>query len=62
MLAMVVPWRLGRDAMYMLSHAADCAVGASWLQHDVDAESYWRQCCRVILVMVLPRRPGCGAM
>jgi hypothetical protein len=37
------------------SHASDGAVEATWPQHDVDVESCWQQCYRVMLAMVLSR-------
>jgi hypothetical protein len=49
-------------AMMLLSHAGDDAAGVTWLRRDVDAESCWRQCCRVILVMTLPGRLSHGVM
>jgi hypothetical protein len=36
------------------SHAGDGAIGATWPRRDVDVETCWRQCCRVMLAMVLP--------
>jgi hypothetical protein len=35
------------------SHAGDGAVGATWLRHDVYAESCGRRCNRVMLAMEL---------
>jgi hypothetical protein len=49
-------------ATMLPSHADDGAVKVTCPRHDVDAESYGQQCCRVILVMVLPRKLGCGVM
>jgi hypothetical protein len=40
----------------MSSHAGDDAVGVTWLWHDVDDESCWRRCYRVMLAMALPGR------
>jgi hypothetical protein len=40
-------------ATVLLSHAGDGAVEATRLWRDVDTESRWRQCCRVMLAMVL---------
>jgi hypothetical protein len=37
----------------MLSYAGDGAIEVTWPQHDVDVESCWRQCCHVMLVIVL---------
>jgi hypothetical protein len=34
-------------------HAGDGAAGVTWLWCDVDIESYWRWCCRVMLSMML---------
>jgi hypothetical protein len=36
------------------SHADDSAAGVTWLGHDIDVESYWRQCYRVMLLRALP--------
>jgi hypothetical protein len=35
------------------NHASDSVAEATWLLHNVDAESCWRQCCRVMLSMML---------
>jgi hypothetical protein len=35
------------------SHARDNAVEVTWPWRDVDAESCWQQCCRVMLSMAL---------
>jgi hypothetical protein len=43
-------------ATVLLSHAGDGAVKTIWPWYDVDAESCWRRCCRVMLVMTLPVR------
>jgi hypothetical protein len=48
--------------MVLLSHAGDSAVMVTWLRCDEDAESCWRQCCRVMLTMALPGRLGRDAM
>jgi hypothetical protein len=40
------------------SHASDGADGATWPWSDVDIESCWRQCCRVLLVISLFSRAG----
>jgi hypothetical protein len=48
--------------MVLLSHAGDGAVGATWPQHDVDAKSYWRWYCRVMLATALPGQLGHGVM
>jgi hypothetical protein len=37
----------------MLSHVGDDATEVIWPRRDVDAKSYWRQCCQVMLVMAL---------
>jgi hypothetical protein len=37
----------------LLSHGGDDTVGVTWPQHDVDVESWWRQCYRVMLAMTL---------
>jgi hypothetical protein len=37
----------------LLSHADDGTAETSWLWHDVDAESFWQQCCKVMLVPML---------
>jgi hypothetical protein len=49
MLPMALLGRLGCGA----SHAGDGAAELTWPQSDVDIESYWRQHCRVMLVMAL---------
>jgi hypothetical protein len=46
----------------MLSHAGDDAAEATWPQRDVDAESYRRQCCRVLLATTLLRPLGRGVI
>jgi hypothetical protein len=46
----------------LLSHAGDAATEVTWPQHDVDGESCWRQCCRVMLATALPRRLGRDVM
>jgi hypothetical protein len=35
------------------SHAGDGATGATWPQCNIDVESCWRKCYRVMLVMPL---------
>jgi hypothetical protein len=73
MLTMVRPERLGRDVMYMSSHAGNDAAWATWLQRDVYAESCWqRRCwgdlavvrcrCEVMLATVLLSHVGVGAV
>jgi hypothetical protein len=42
------------------SHAIDGTARAIWPPRDVDAESCWRRCCRVMLAMVLLGRLGRG--
>jgi hypothetical protein len=37
--------------MVLPSHAGDGVAEAAWPWSDVDAESCWRQCCRVMLVI-----------
>jgi hypothetical protein len=49
-------------ATMLLSHASDGPAKVTWPWSDVDAESCWRQCYRVMLVMMLPRRHGHDAM
>jgi hypothetical protein len=44
------------------SHAGDGVARVTWLQCDVDAESCWQQCFRVMLAMALLGRLGRGAM
>jgi hypothetical protein len=44
------------------SHAGNGAVGVIWPWLDVDAESCWWQCCRVMLVIVLPGQLGHSVM
>jgi hypothetical protein len=48
--------------MVLPSHAGDGVAGATSLRRNVDVESCWWQCCRVMLVTMLPRRLGHGAM
>jgi hypothetical protein len=38
MLTMLLPWRLGRGAMWLSSHAGDGAAEATWSRRDVDAD------------------------
>jgi hypothetical protein len=40
-------------ATMLLSHVGDVATGVIWSRCDVDAESCWQQCCRVMLTTVL---------
>jgi hypothetical protein len=40
------------------SHAGDGVAEATWPRRDVDVESCWRQCCRVMLATALPGRLG----
>jgi hypothetical protein len=40
-------------ATLLLSHANDGAAEVTWLRRDVDVESCWQQCCRVMLVTML---------
>jgi hypothetical protein len=42
-------------AKMLPSHTGDGTAGATWLWHDVDAESCWRQCRHIMLAMELPR-------
>jgi hypothetical protein len=42
----------------MPSHAGDGAAEATWPRRDVDVESYWRRCYRVMLVTALLRQLG----
>jgi hypothetical protein len=44
------------------SHAGDDDAGVTWPRCDVDVESCSRQCSRVMLMMMLPKRLGCGVM
>jgi hypothetical protein len=37
----------------LLGHAGDGTIGVTWSWHDVDAESCWRRCYRVMLVTAL---------
>jgi uncharacterized protein YpmS len=37
----------------MPSYTGDGATGVTYPCRDVDAESCWRQCCQVMLAMVL---------
>jgi hypothetical protein len=39
--------------MVLLSQDNDDTAGVTWPRRDVDAESCWRQCCRVMLAMTL---------
>jgi hypothetical protein len=49
-------------ATILSSHAHDDAAGVTWPRLEVDAESSWRQCCPVILAIVLSRQLGHVAM
>jgi hypothetical protein len=40
-------------ATMLLSHSSNDAAEVTWPWRDVDAESCWRQCYRVMLTMVL---------
>jgi hypothetical protein len=40
-------------AITLSSHAGDGAARTTWPLHDVDAESYWQQCYRVMLAMAV---------
>jgi hypothetical protein len=40
------------------SHASHNVAKVTWPRRDVDAESCWRHCCRVMLVTALPGRLG----
>jgi hypothetical protein len=44
------------------SHTGDGAAKETWLWRDVDVESCWRQCCRVMMVMALLMRLGRSTM
>jgi hypothetical protein len=44
------------------SHSSDGAAKATCLWHDLDAESCWGQCYRVMMTMAQPRRLGYGVM
>jgi hypothetical protein len=59
-------------ATMLPSHDSDGATEATWSQHDVEAESCWRQCCRgdlaaaryrcrLMPVSMLPSHDGDGA-
>jgi hypothetical protein len=45
----------------LLSHAGDGVAEVTWPQRDVDVESCWRRCYRVMLLMVLPSHAYDGA-
>jgi hypothetical protein len=49
-------------AMVLLSYTSDSAIGVIYPRRDVDAESCWRWCCRVMLATALSRRLGRGVM
>jgi hypothetical protein len=40
-------------AIVLPSYAGNDAARVTWPWHDVDAKSCWRQCCRVMLAMML---------
>jgi hypothetical protein len=40
-------------AMVLPSHTGDDAAMTTWPRGDVDVESYWQRCYRVMLTMVL---------
>jgi hypothetical protein len=40
-------------AIMLSSHDSDSAAEATGPRRDVDVESLWRQCCRVMLAMML---------
>jgi hypothetical protein len=56
--------RTGYDmlATVLPSYAGDDAAGVTWSQRDVEVESCWQRCYRVMLAMTLPGRLGCDAM
>jgi hypothetical protein len=43
-------------ATVLSSHASDDATGVTWPQCDVDVESCWWRCCRVMLTTAIPGR------
>jgi hypothetical protein len=45
----------------LLSHAGDSAAETTWLRRDINAESCWRQCCRVMLASALSSHAGDSA-
>jgi hypothetical protein len=49
-------------AKMLPSYAGDDAIKVTWPWCDIDVELCWRQCCRVMLAMALPRQLGLGAM
>jgi hypothetical protein len=55
MMVMVLPRRLGCGAIQMLSHAGGDTTEVTWPLRDIDAESCWRQCYRVMMATALPR-------
>jgi hypothetical protein len=42
-------------ATMLLSHPGDGGAEATWLRHNVDVESCWRQCCRLKVVLIVVR-------
>jgi hypothetical protein len=44
------------------SHDGDGVTEVTWPRHDVDVESRWRQCCRVVLATMLPEGLGHSVM
>jgi hypothetical protein len=46
----------------LLGHTGNGAAKAAWPLCDVDTESCWRWCCRVMVVTALPRRLGHGTI
>jgi hypothetical protein len=40
-------------ATMLLNHGRDDAAKSTWPRCDVDVESCWQQCCRVMLTMAL---------
>jgi hypothetical protein len=71
MLATTLSRRLGHDTMYMLSHAGDNiteshagdgAARATWPWRYVHTESWWHQCCQVMLATTLSGQLGRGVM
>jgi hypothetical protein len=45
----------------VLPSYASGSAGLTWLRRDVDVESCWRWCCRVMLAIVLLSHAGNGA-
>jgi hypothetical protein len=54
---MSLPSHPGDD---IVESAGDGVVRMTWPRRDVDVESCWRLCCRVMLAIVLPRHAGDG--